>query len=314
MNQSPKTVFVTGGAGFIGSNLIPKLLSQGHKVIVFDNFSTGVMANLEAFKSHTNFAFEKGDIRDREAVQSALQNVTSIIHLAAQIDVTASVENPLQTHEINVTGTLNLLQEAAKNKVEKFVFASSTAVYGETTLLPIKEETPTKPISPYAASKAAAESYLSAYAHCFGLETITLRFFNVYGKKNHNSPYSGVITKFLQKAQNNQNLTVEGDGEQTRDFIHVSDVVNGIALALNSKQTPGEVFNICTGKPTSINQLAEIIKKITCKDLSVKHGPPRVGDIKHNYGNPTKTKKALRFEATVDLAAGLRTLVENENP
>jgi dTDP-glucose 4,6-dehydratase len=311
MNHISETVLVTGGAGFIGSNLVPKLLDKDYRVIVLDNLSAGSIENLKRVEAHPNFAFKKGDIRNRSAIRKVMENVDVVVHLAAQIDVSTSVRDPFGTHETNVTGTLNLLQEAVECKVAKFVLASSTAVYGDTATLPLREETALKPISPYAASKAGDEAYLSAYAHCYGLETVALRFFNVYGQKNQSNAYSGVITKFLQKAEKDEPLLIEGDGEQTRDFIHVSDVANGILLAITAKVESGQAYNICTGKPSSINMLAETVKAITGKHLPTTHDPPRAGDIRYSYGDPSKASEQLGFQATVDLASGLKMMIQS---
>jgi UDP-glucose 4-epimerase len=178
--------------------------------------------------------------------------------------------------------------------------------------LPVKENTVLKPISPYAASKAAGEAYCNAFATCYGLSTIALRFFNVYGLRNENSPYSGVITKFLRKAVNGEILTVYGDGEQNRDFIHVNDIVDAIVLALQVKGVKGDVFNVCTGVPTSINQMVDALKVVTRKDLNVTHDPPRVGDIRSSYGDPEKSKKKLGFKSKVDLIKGLSMLYRSD--
>ncbi len=308
MNKTQTNVLVTGGAGFIGSHIVPTLLEKGYNVTVFDNLTTGKLKNLNNAQKNPNFTFIRGDIRKPTDLERALKNTQAIVHLAAQIDVAASVNNPAETHEINTTGTFNLLQAAAKNHVEKFVFASSTAVYGDTAKLPITEDTPLKPLSPYAASKAAGEAYCTAYATCYNLNAIVLRFFNVYGTGNENNPYSGVITEFLQKTLKNQTLTIDGDGEQTRDFIHVNDVCNAIALALESKNLKAETFNVCTGTPTSINQLASTINEITGKNMHVAHGPARTGDIRKSYGNPAKAAKKLGFKSKISLQKGLGML------
>lgn len=310
MKQKNKKILVTGGAGFIGSNLIPQLLEKGYSVIVMDNLSSGKIENLQVIINDPHFSFKRDDIRDKNAVNEALREVDAVVHLAALIDVSASVANPSGTHDVNVTGTLNVLQEAALNKVKRFVFASSTAVYGDTTVLPVKEDTVLKSISPYAASKVAGEAYCYAFASCYGLSTIALRFFNVYGLRNENSPYSGVIPKFLRKAVQGEELVVEGDGEQTRDFIHVNDIVRAIILALESEVPKSEVFNVCTGVPTSINRLVETLRVVTGKELRVKHGPPRVGDIRSSYGDTVKAMKQLKFKSTIDLSHGLNILLE----
>jgi UDP-glucose 4-epimerase len=310
MYKKKTKVLVTGGAGFIGSHLLPVLLEKGYDVTVFDNLRTGKLQNLTNPSKNHNFHFIQGDIRDLKELQQASKDIQAVIHLAAQIDVAASVNNPIETHQINTTGTFNVLQVAAENHHEKFVLASSTAVYGDTSKLPITEDTPLNPLSPYAASKAAGEAYCRAFSQCFNLSTTVLRFFNVYGKGNENNPYSGVITKFLQKVQNNQPLTIEGDGEQTRDFIHVSDVVNALVQALQYKKANYDVFNLCTGVPTTINQLVSTIAEAKGKNLNVTHAQPRIGDIRKNYGNPTKAIEKLGFKSNLNLKTGLFILSE----
>jgi UDP-glucose 4-epimerase len=311
MTQIIKKVLVTGGAGFIGSHLIPNLLKKGYSVVALDNLLTGKLENLKINRSNTRFSFIQSDIRDTQALSNAFFGVDAVIHLAALIDVAASVVDPLSTHEVNVTGTLNVLQAAVKSNVKRLVFASSTAVYGDVKTLPVKETNVLKPISPYAASKAAAEAYVTAFANCYNLDAISLRFFNVFGKGNENNPYSGVITKFLCKALNNEGLTVNGDGEQTRDFIYVSDIAQAIICALQQEGLGGEVFNVCTGVPTSINQLVETLKLVTRKDLQVIHSQARQGDIHHSYGDPSKSAKILKFKSKIPLSNGLKKLLES---
>ncbi len=308
MNKIRGSVLVTGGAGFIGSHLVPRLLELGHSVTVLDNLSTGKLENLAGVLDHPKFVFQRGDIRDKTIQHEVFDGIDSVIHLAALIDISASVVDPIQNHEVNVDGTFNMLQAAVKHHVNKFVFASSTAVYGDAKTLPLQENSALHPISPYAASKVAGEAYCSAFASCFGLETIVLRFFNIYGPRSENSPYSGVITNFLQRIIKGEILIIDGDGEQIRDFIHVSDVVKAVILALNHGGLKGEVFNVCTGVPTSINQLASTLKTVTGKSPRVKHGPARLGDIRSNYGDPANAKENLRFRANVDLTEGMQML------
>jgi nucleoside-diphosphate-sugar epimerase len=311
MTQTRRRILVTGGAGFIGSHLVPHLLELGHSVTVLDNLSFGKMANLNGVLDHPKFLFQRGDITDKALPKAVFDGVDSVIHLAALIDISASVANPIQNHEVNVNGTFNMLQAAVKHGVKKFVFASSTAVYGDAKTLPLRENIALNPISPYAASKIAGEAYCSAYASCFGLEVTALRFFNIYGSRSENSSYSGVITAFLKKTVRDEGLTIDGDGEQTRDFIHVSDVVKAVTIALERKEgLKSEVFNVCTGVPTSINQLADTLKEISGKKLKVKHGPARVGDIRSSYGDPAKAAENLGFRAAVDLKQGLQMLLE----
>ena len=303
-------ILVTGGAGFIGSNLAPLLIEKGYNVTVFDNLTSGKKENLSKIHDHPNYKFIHGDIRNKEALKEALFRIDAVVHLAALIDVTASVADPDLTHEVNVTGTLNVLQQAIKNNVKKLLFASSTAVYGDVKTLPVKENTPLHPLSPYAASKAAGEAYCQAFTKCYGVQATTLRFFNVYGPKNENSPYSGVITNFIHKAKHNQAFTVEGDGEQTRDFIYVSDIAKALTLTLETKELHSETFNVCTGVPTSINGLITALRKVTEKDLPVKHAPARVGDIRFSYGDASKAANKLGFKASVNLPEGLKLLLE----
>ena len=310
MNKTHRSVLVTGGAGFIGSHLVPRLLELGYSVTVLDNLSNGKLENLEGVIDHPKFMFQRGDILDKTLLNEVFGGVDSVIHLAALIDISASVADPILNHEVNVNGTFNMLHAAVKHDVKKFVFASSTAVYGDAKTLPLQENFALHPISPYSASKVAGEAYCSAFASCFGLETVVLRFFNVYGSRSGDSPYSGVITKFLQKIVKGEALTIDGDGEQTRDFIHVSDIVKAVTLALKNEGLKGEVFNVCTGLPTSINQLATTLKRVTGKNPKVKFGPARLGDIRSNYGDPAKAKENLGLGSVVDLTEGLRMLFE----
>jgi len=301
-------VLVTGGAGFIGSHLVDKLISRGYVVVVLDNFHSGEMESFREILGRASFEVIEGDIRDRKAVREAMDGVDAVVHLAALIDVKESVNNPLETHDVNVNGTLNVLNEAVRSGVRKFLFASSTAVYGEGNPLPLKEEHSLNPISPYAASKISAECYCRAFNSCYGLDTVVLRFFNVYGPGQKHSSYSGVISKFLQNALNGEPLIVYGDGEQARDFIHVGDVVEATVLALENGDSKGETFNVCTGKPTSVNELVESVKEIIEKDLKVSYDKSRKGDIKNNYGDPSKAEEILGFKAKISLREGLERL------
>jgi UDP-glucose 4-epimerase len=305
-------ILVTGGAGFIGSHLINELLKKGHSVVVLDNLSSGKKQNLENAFSNEDFTFILGDIRDDAALKDALKGVNAVAHLAALIDVTSSVTDPVTTNDVNVAGTLKVLQSAVKGNVSQFVFASSTAVYGEAKVLPITEETPLNPISPYAASKVAGEAYCKSFQSCYGLNTVILRFFNVYGPRSENSPYSGVITKFLRQALKNEALNIYGDGEQTRDFIHVNDIVAALILALENPKVGGETFNVCTGVQTSINELANTINLITERNLNPKYSPARTGEIRFSYGDPSKAEDKLEFKSKVSLKEGITQLLDTE--
>lgn len=304
-------VVVTGGAGFIGSRLVRGLLGRGYSVVVLDNFCSGSWENLRGLRGGDEFEVVDGDVRDRRVVRKVMKGADGIVHLAALIDVEASVKDPFETHEVNVNGTLNVLHEAVKAGVKRFIFASSTAVYGDANPLPLKEDYPPRPISPYAASKAAAEGYCLAFNKCYGLETVILRYFNVYGPGQRNSAYSGVITRFLENTFKGEPLTVYGDGCQTRDFIYVDDVVEATILALEGEGLESKTFNVCTGNPTSVNELIEVVRTIAGKNLKVVYDKPRKGDIRNNYGDPSKAEKILGFKAKTSLEKGIEKMANS---
>ena len=302
-------ILVTGGAGFIGSHLASELLKRKYSVVVFDNLCSGKISNLREISEKNGFEFIEGDIRDESELKAAFKRVDAVIHLAALIDIVASVTDPASTNDVNVTGTLNVLRQAARCKVRRFVFASSTAVYGDSETLPINENVIVDPISPYAASKLAGEAYCKAFTGSYGLSTVVLRFFNVYGPRSEKSPYCGVITKFLQQANKGEAINIYGDGKQTRDFIHVKDIVEALISALEAHEVDGETFNICTGIPTSINDLAGAIQVATKKDLPITHATARQGEIRFSYGDPSKATEKLHFTAKVSLLEGLGSLI-----
>jgi UDP-glucose 4-epimerase len=302
-------VLVTGGAGFIGSHLACRLLATGYNVTVLDNLQSGRIENIAKCLNIGRFKLVKGDIRDGRVVKDAMNGVDAVVHLAALINVEESVINPLETHDVNVNGSLTVLNEAVRQCVRKFLLASSTAVYGEENSLPLRENYPVKPISPYAASKAAVENYCEAFHRCYRLPTVILRYFNVYGPRSECNSYSGVITKFVNNALSHEPIVVFGDGEQTRDFIFIEDVVNATVLALESDSSIGEVLNVCTGGPTSVNTLVQNLKEILASELQVISHEPRKGDVSANYGDPTKTKKIIGFEAETSLIEGLKKVI-----
>jgi len=298
-------VLVTGGAGFIGSHLIPRLLGRCYSVVVFDDLSTGKLQNLCKVSGNRDLVFAQGDIRDKVAVADALCGIDAVIHLAAIVGVPISVAEPVLTHDINTTGTMNVLQEASKQGVRRFVFASSAAVYGEGNRLPLKEDSTLRSLSPYAASKVAGESLCRAYAECYGLSTASLRFFNIYGPGSERSSYTGVIAKFLSDIHRGNVLTVFGNGEQSRDFVYVEDAVDAIIQALETKRLKGDAFNVCSGKPTSINELVKILNKVTGKKANTEHAPERKGEIRHSYGDPSKSERAIGFKTSTSIENGL---------
>jgi UDP-glucose 4-epimerase len=304
-------ILVTGGAGFVGSHLIDELLENGYHVTVLDDFSSGRIENIAKHLNNNHLKLVRGDMRRKEIVKEAISDAEAVIHLAALIDVKRSLGNPFETHDVNVNGTLTILEEARKRDVRKFIFASSAAVYGDTNKLPLKEETLTRPISPYGASKASAENYCIAFYRSYGLKTCILRYFNVYGSDRKFDKHSGVITSFLINAMNHKPLIIYGDGEQTRDFIHVGDVVNASLTALENDCSAGEILNICTGVPITMNHLAQIIKEILRHELQIVYRPQRKGDILYNYGDPAKAKKTIRFYTKISLVEGLNRMINH---
>jgi len=304
-------ILVTGGAGFIGSHIVDQLLDEGIKVRVLDNLSTGEKKNLAQHENKKSFRFIEGDIRNFDLVKKTVKGVDAVIHEAALVSVTRSVEDPLLSNEINVTGTVNLLKACVDAHVKRFVLASSCAVYGETETLPIHENFTPKPLSPYAVNKLAAENYAKVFHDVYGLETVSLRYFNVYGPRQKYGPYSGVISIFINCLLENEHTIIYGDGKQTRDFVNVKDVVEANMLALSKQKAVGEVFNISTGESTTLNKLAEIIQKIMDKtDLKPVHAEPRSGDIKHSYGDISKAQRNLEYAPKVQLEEGLNELIK----
>jgi nucleoside-diphosphate-sugar epimerase len=304
-------VLVAGGAGFIGSHIVDNLLSQGLEVTALDNLYTGRTENIEHCDGSRNFRFVRGDVRSFNLVKRVLRNVDAVFNEAAVVSVPRSLENPLLANEVNVGGTLNLLKGSLDSGVKRFVQASSASVYGNTETLPASENLRPDPISPYAVAELAAENYAKAFYRSYGLETVCPRYFNVYGPRQAFSPYSGATTIFLNKLAHNQHPIVFGDGSQTRDFVYVEDVVQANMLALTTPKAVGEIFNIATGKPNTINELVQNLQERLGKQrLNPLHKLPRKGDIKNSYANIEKAKKILRYQPKTSLEEGVAKLVE----
>lgn len=296
---------VTGGAGFIGSNIVEELVRRGEKVRVLDNFITGKRENLEPFKNKIELI--EGDIRDKKIVKTALKGIDFVLHQAALRSVAKSVEDPVETHEVNATGTLNLLIAAKKAGVKRVVNASTCAVYGDAKKFPQRETDATMPISPYGASKLAGEHHCGVFAKTLGLETVSLRYFNVYGpRQNPESRYSSVVPAFIFDIMKNKTPTIEWDGKQSRDFVFVKDVVQANLLAIKVKRASGEVFNIGNGYPTMIADILRLVGKVLDKKIPPKFGPKREGDVRKVYSDISKAKRILGFKPSVTLEEGLK--------
>jgi len=304
-------VLVTGAAGFIGSHLVDRLLAEGFSVVGVDDLSTGRIENVAHNQGNRAFEFIRGDICDTALDKRIVKDVEAVFHEAALVSVSRSVEDPILANRINVDGTLALLSACLDSGVKRFIYASTCAVYGDATSLPAEESQLPNPISPYAASKLAAENYCAAFHRVYGLETVSLRYFNVYGPRQGYGPYSGVITIFVNRALKGEHPIIHGDGEQSRDFISVGDVAEANMSALNAQGVGGEVFNVATGHPTTINELARAVLKVTGKGgLRPVHVEPRPGDIRYSYGSTEKAERRLNFRAKVDLMQGLRETVD----
>lgn len=296
---------VTGGAGFIGSNIVERLVKRGESVRIIDNFSTGKRENIAPFIGKIEII--EGDIRSYHIVMDAMKDIDYVIHEAALPSVPRSIKDPLTTNEVNIVGTLNLLQAARDRGIKRFVFASSSSIYGDSDITPKIESLPPNPKSPYAISKLAGEQYCRAFYELYGLPTISLRYFNVFGpKQDPNSQYSAVIPKFIKSIKNGKPITVFGDGEQTRDFTYVENVVNANLLAITAPNKAfGQTFNIACGESLSLNEMIDILFKGIGKNVIVKYANPRIGDVKHSKADISKSKKLLNYKVSVKSRIGL---------
>jgi len=300
------TALVTGAAGFIGSHLVDALLAHKERVVGFDDFSTGNRTNLSAALSHDSFTLVTGDIRDAHAIQEACRSVDVVYHLAAATRVSESMRDPRKYHDINVTGTLNVVTAAVATGVTRMVFTSSAAVYGKPLTVPTPETIPPSPLSPYGASKVAAELFCQTIGMANGLQARILRLFNVYGPRQPAEDESGVVSIFIHRAQSGQPLVIFGDGHQTRDLIYVDDVVEALIRAGTLPKVPSEPINIGTGRPVSIRQLAEEVQRhCPSHNSGIVFQAARPGDIRHSVAAVGRMQQFLRFAAQHDLQKGL---------
>jgi len=304
-------VLVTGGAGFIGSHLVDALVARGDTVTVLDNLSNGSMDNLKNHTTNPAFRFVQGDIRDTKAIENAFVGVDAVIHEAAMISIPLSIEDPKLANNVNAGGTLALLKASLEHGAKRFIYASSCAVYGEQARLPIREDAPPNPLSPYASSKLVAEQSCRTFFELEGLETVCLRYFNVYGARQ-TGEYAGVMTKFIERLRANQPPVIYGDGEQTRDFIYVGDVVDATLLALERDGVAGKTLNVGTGRATSINELCGIFLRLTGKTrLKPTREAPRPGDIRHSQADTSRMRKLLGYKPKVSLEQGVKKLLRS---
>src|SRR5712692_9230237 len=300
---------VTGGAGFIGSNTVDELVRRGHSVVVLDDLSSGKEENLA--DSRNKISFIKGSITDLEAVRKAMQEADYVLHLAARTSVPRSVKDPLETNRINVDGTLNVLLAARDAKVKRIVFAASSSAYGETPTLPKVETMQPEPISPYGVTKYVGELYAQTFGRLYGLENVSLRYFNIFGpRQDPGSPYSGVLAKFCTAFLEESQPVIFGDGEQTRDFTFVENAVQANLLACEAPNISGKIFNVGTGGRFSLKQTVELLCKISGKRIEAKYDAPRDGDIRDSQADITQAREFLGYEPKVGFEEGLRRTFE----
>jgi UDP-glucose 4-epimerase len=304
-----QTCLVTGGAGFIGSHLVEGLLHQGHRIRVLDDLSTGKRANLAHLGAKVELL--QGSITDRDLVARAVQGVNWVFHLAALPSVQRSVEDPVPTHEVCATGTLNVLNASRQAGVQRVVYAASSSAYGDIPGAVRSEDDPVSPMSPYAAAKLAGEHYCKCFTTVYGLETVRLRFFNIFGpRQDAQSPYSGVIALFIAALLQGRTPTIFGDGLQSRDFTYVGNAVQAVIKAAQAPKAVGKVYNIGNGASTSLLELVKQLNLILGKSVVPQHGPARQGDVRHSQADISLARADLGYDPQVSFAEGLRRTVE----
>ena len=301
-------VLVTGGGGFIGSHLVDRLLAEGRDVRVLDNFATGKRENL--LDRLDEIELVEGDVQSYERAHTAMRDVEVVFHQAALPSVPRSVQDPLTSNATNVTGTLNVLLNARDADVRRVVFASSSSVYGANPELPKREDMATFPIAPYAVAKQAAESYCRSFTRVFGLETVALRYFNVFGpRQDPLSQYSAVIPNFITAALDGREPVIFGDGEQSRDFTYIDNVVEANICAMGAEGVAGATFNVAAGERTSLNRLIELVAEITGRPMNPRYEDPRPGDVRHSEADVSRARTELGYEPRVSLEEGLRRTI-----
>jgi len=300
---------ITGGAGFIGSNIAHTLLKNGNSVRILDNFSTGRRINIADIQDKIEVI--DGDISDYWTVKEAVQDIDYVLHQAALPSVPRSVKNPLTSNKVNIDGTLNLLEACKQAGVKRFVMASSSSVYGDTPELPKHERMPTDPLSPYAVTKLTCEKYCKVFYSLYGLETVCLRYFNIFGpRQDPKSEYAAVIPKFILALSSGNQPVVFGDGEQSRDFTYIDNAVQANLLATTASGAPGKFYNIACGARFTLNELLDMLREIIGNDIEAKYTQPRPGDILHSYADIAHAKSDLKYDPKVMFKEGLKKTVE----
>lgn len=312
-------ILVTGGAGFIGSNLCEALLNQGHKVVCLDNFSTGHRKNIDKFLLNDNFSLIEGDIRDLETCRKAVDGIDYVLHEAALGSVPRSINDPITSNEVNVTGFLNMLVTARDAGVKRFIYAASSSTYGDSASLPKVEDVIGKPLSPYAITKYVNELYADVFSKTYGMECIGLRYFNVFGRRQDpHGAYAAVIPLFVKKLMQHESPVINGDGEYSRDFTYVENVIqmNILAISTTNPNAINTVYNTAFGERNTLIQLTGYLKEFLSefdpeiKDVEIKHGPNRMGDIPHSLASIDKAKELLGYEPKYSLRDGLKEAVK----
>jgi UDP-glucose 4-epimerase len=301
---------VTGGAGFIGSHIAQRLLGAGHEVVVLDNFSSGSRANVLAIGSGARVV--EGDVRDLSVVEASAFSCEVVFHQAAIVSVPYSVEHPQESHDVNIQGTLNVLQAARKVGARRLVFASSAAIYGEEPTLPKTETMRPEPMSPYGVEKITGEHYLATWSKLFGVETVALRYFNVFGpRQDPRSPYSGVISVFVDRILGGRPITFFGDGSQCRDFVYVANVVDANLLAATRPGVSGRAYNVACGKRTTLVELASLVERAAGRTVERVFAEPRAGDIRESVADIARARAELGYSPAITVEAGLDALVQH---
>ena len=312
-------ILVTGGAGFIGSNLCESLLADGHQVRCLDNFATGHFHNIQNLMSHPDFELQVGDIRDLATCQKAVSGMEYVLHEAALGSVPRSINDPITTNQVNIDGFLNMLVAARDEGIKRFVYAASSSTYGDSENLPKVEDIIGKPLSPYAITKYVNELYADVFQKTYGLDTIGLRYFNVFGRRQDpNGAYAAVIPKFVIQLMQHESPVINGDGTYSRDFTYIDNVIlmNKLALTTDNPKALNQVYNTAYGDRTNLNQLTELLKEYLSEfdpeiaKIPVKHGPVRAGDIPHSLASIDKAKKLLDYNPQYDIKAGLKEAVK----